>query len=123
MQQNDLFSIWHPYTEWECYQSGMWESRGPKRKNIEAASAVLGVADVCEKAMRNAIKQYPKAAEHHLTKLGNRRPWIGQAACVAYGATEEETRLAWCNLLTDEQREIANAIADVVIADWERGDA
>lgn len=121
MQKSDLFSVWLPYTDWECWKHGMWANRRPKKVNITSAALVLSAPDRCEDAMRSALQRFKRSALHHLTKFGNRRPWVGQAACLdACGATEEETRLAWCVVLTEAQREVANAKADLVIAEWER---
>jgi hypothetical protein len=112
--------VFHPYTEWEDYQAGMW---GPVAVDAHtaAAAAVLGEPDVFYGAAVDMLAAWPKAAEHNLTNLEqNRRAWVGQAACCyLVGVPESATRLAWWLLLLDE-RDAANAVADRVISEWER---
>jgi hypothetical protein len=74
--------------------------------------------------MEEAVEAYPISAEQHLSKPYGRRPWMGQAACCyALSATEEETRIAWNFYMTPEAQASANAIADQVIAEWEKANA
>ena len=115
----DLFERWHPFWKWE--DLSMWEQRKNQMLRIQECARVLATPVLCREAMEKAISSYPISAEQHLSKSTGRRPWIGQAACcVALGATEEETRIAWNFYMTPEQQDSANAIADEVIADWER---
>lgn len=121
MNQSDLFDVWLPYTEWECYHAGMWANRSIDEKKIKLVRFILGNETACQTYMRDAIKEYPKSAMHHLTKFTNRKPWLGQAACLsAFGATEHETRIGWCSVMNDDERELANTIAEKIIAEWER---
>lgn len=87
---------------------------------VQQAARLLSTPDDCRTAMVRAVNEYPISAEQHLTKQQGRRPWIGQAACcIALGATEEETRIAWNFYMTEDAQRSANAIADEVIASWE----
>lgn len=89
--------------------------------NIQKCARLLADKDQCRAAMQKAVDQFPISAEQHLSKSLGRRPWIGQAACCAViGATEEETRIAWNFYMTPQEQDSANAIADEVIANWER---
>jgi hypothetical protein len=91
---------------------------------IQACAKVLADPERCRASMLRAIHVYPISAEQHLSKSTGRRPWMGQAACsAAIGATEEETRIAWNFYMTPEEQASANAIADDVIAQWERANA
>ena len=117
---NDLFERWHPYWNWECYQDGMWKQRRKQMLKIQQCARVLSNADLCRAAMVDAIEAYPISAEQHLSKREGRRPWMGQAACsAALGATEEETRVAWNFYMSEESQNLANEIADEIIAEWE----
>lgn len=101
---------------------GMWDNRRNDRQRIAEAKAVLTDPAKCREAMLGAIGQWPISAQQHLSKVHtNRRPWLGQAACAfAASATEEETRIAWNFHMTREAQDSANAIADELIAQWER---
>lgn len=91
---------------------------------IQECAKVLTNPVRCREAMQQAIDLYPISAEQHLSKLGNRRPWMGQSACCAMlGATEEETRVAWNFYMTQAAQASANAIADEVINKWENSNA
>jgi hypothetical protein len=116
---SDLFERWHPYWDWECYQSGMWVNKRNQNTKILECADLLSNPDTCKEAMLLALSIYHKSAEQHLTKPVGRRPWLGQAACcVALGATEEETRMAWNTHMTRIAQDRANAIADALIFDW-----
>ncbi len=91
---------------------------------IQQCAALLSDKDKCLKAMLRAVNEYPISAEQHLTKSQGRRPWIGQAACcVELGANEEEVRIAWNFYMKPDSQELANRIADGVIAEWEFNNA
>ena len=121
---NDLFERWHPYWNWECYQDGMWQQRRNQLNKVQQAAKLLSTKDGCLNAMQKAIEQYPISAQQHLSKGYGKRPWMGQAAClVELGASEEETRIAWNFYMTKEAQDIANVIADGVIAHWEQNNA
>ena len=91
---------------------------------VQQCARLLSNETQCRIAMQEAVDKYPISAEQHLTKPTGRRPWIGWAACsVALGATEEETRIAWNFYMTGEAQDMANRVADEVIAQWERANA
>jgi len=71
--------------------------------------------------MMKALEMWPISCEQNLShKSNNRQAWIGHAACfLAIGSPEDVTREAWW-MLTDEQRDLANAQADIAIADFEK---
>ena len=66
--------------------------------------------------MRWVAYNWPFSAEMNLTNRGlNRQAWLGQAACChKHGVPEYLTKKAW-HLLNDDQRNIANGVADEVI--------
>lgn len=114
--------VWHPYTDWEDYRAGMYGNckdfvaeRGLSIDLLRDAGGAL------PEAMMDAVLVWPIAAEHNLTDLGsNRRSWVGQAACcLAHNATQFATCSAWWEL-SDDERDAANAVADVTIDRWER---
>lgn len=123
--KSDLFEMWHPYWNWECFMNGMWDNRKNDSQRIAAARETLSDAAICRESMKEAIETWPISAQQHLSKAHtNRRPWLGWAACAwRCGATEEETRIAWNFYMTATEQDSANTIADDLIAQWERTNA
>jgi hypothetical protein len=117
----DFFDVWLPYTEWECYQDGMWKDISPRKEVVKRAKIVLANPGLCVEAMKGAVINYRHSAMHHLSKYhSNRNPWMGQSACCyLVGATEEETRIAWSQMNQVQQIK-ANEISQNVIKMWER---
>jgi hypothetical protein len=112
--------VFHPYTTWEDWQAGMW--RQPLNPTAEMGQAVhiLSSPSVFLDAARRMLRDWPNAAEHNLTDLGqNRRSWVGQATCCHLARIPEtSTRLAWWTLSAAEQV-AANQVADQAVAEWE----
>lgn len=113
--------IYHPFWLWE--DLGMWRRvHGKERDEIrERAVTFTGDHLAYGAAMLQVLDAYPLACEHNLTDLAqNRQAWIGHAAChLAHNMPEDIVREAW-GRLTDEQRDAANAQADIAILEWER---
>ena len=111
----------HHYEEWEDYQCGMYDELKEGRANrVELAQTLLSSQRICERWMREVKKRWRIACEQVFSNPQvNRKAWLGQAACCLYaGVKEDETREAWW-LLTDGEREAANAIAETIISEWE----
>lgn len=71
-------------------------------------------------AMYQAIEEWPISCQVNLTnRANNRQAWLGHAACcIAIDCPEEPTRTAWW-MLTQEQRDAADAAAAEAIEVWE----
>lgn len=69
-----------------------------------------------KQAMLKVIQSWPIASEFNLTDTkGNRKSWLGQAACcIECCSPEIITRHAWMKL-SESQREAANKVAQEVI--------
>jgi len=108
----------YPYHEWEDYRAGLYGLTW--FGTMTQAADLLCDPDTLEAEMRRAVREWPKAAEHHLTDGGmNQRAWLGWAACgISKSVPAHLTRAAWWTL-TDEQQRKANAAADAVIAEFE----
>lgn len=104
----------YPYWEWEDYHAGLYSLDEVDGTTSDAVE-VLRSPRLME-LMQAAVKEYPKAAAHHLTDDGlNQRAWLGWAACLlAKQVPSHRTRSAWWQLTEDERGE-ANAVADRVI--------
>lgn len=114
--------IYYRYELWEDYINGMYqECKQGRKERVETAACILGNAELCRKAMEKVVSDWPIATEYNLSNAGvNRKAWLGQAACSCYaGVHEDETREAW-GIMTDAQRNMANAIAQEIIVEWVR---
>lgn len=110
----------HPYYEWEDYQSGMYdELKQGREQRIELAAFLLSSPKNLDHFMREVTVRWKLATEQNFTNTSfNRKSWLGQAACNLFaGVKEDETRSAWWKI-TDQQRREANAIADNIINEW-----
>lgn len=111
--------VYHHYAGWEDWKAGMYKkNRGTWR--VRAAQDLLSSGEQCLKAMKSVVAKWPIATEHNLTNNAqNRRAWMGWAACcLVHGANRYATCEAWA-LLSEQERDIANACADTVIHQWE----
>lgn len=113
---------WHELEE-NLPHGGMWKIPEPSRRAayiVRAAELMVDV-DAFIKAMRRALKEWPKSVAQALTTPGmNHRAWLGHAGCfLATGSPEETTRLGWHELDAAEQY-AANAAADQVISEWRK---
>lgn len=113
---------YHPYYEWEDYQSGMYdELKDGREHRVKLAVKLLSHPLICYQFMKEVTVRWKVATEHVFTNITcNRKSWLGQSACHLFaGVKEDETREAW-KYLTIEQRKKANDIAKEVIKEWER---
>lgn len=115
--------IYEPYWKWEDFQNGMYDLPRPDREDALLAKAAELLRDrwMFKGAVTRLIREWPVAAAVNLTnRESNRRAWIGQAACcLLCNVPEVVTRKAWKSL-TDEERRVANRIAEKAIRFYER---
>jgi hypothetical protein len=110
-----------PWSEWEDYRGGMYGTE-MNLTRLDQSAALLRDPERFRETAREMLREWPNAARHNLIHMwSGRRAWIGQASCCySHRATSVTTRHAWGTLTNDEQR-AANAVADEVHAEWERG--
>lgn len=111
--------IWHNFEKWEDHKNGMYNSRNEVDK-VELSRALLIVPYNLFTNMVLVTNKWIFCSEHNLSNTAfNRKAWLGWASCCyCHGATDQETRNAW-NLLTAEEKNIANRVALEVIDGWE----
>jgi len=105
----------------EDYQNGQYTMKPYNEATVRAhAKELLVDTELLYLYMKLVARLWPVAAEANLTNTGrNRQAWLGQAAANMYCmAPEGSTKEAW-RLLTEEQQDKANMVADRVIAEWE----
>jgi hypothetical protein len=100
----------------------MWRkvSAAERIELLENARVFTGDASLYGSWMIRVTVDWPISCEQNLGFMGqNRQAWIGHAACChAIQCPEDVTRQAWW-LLTQDQRDAANAVADESIEAWE----
>jgi hypothetical protein len=119
----DLFEVWVPYWEWEEVSANMWGSTENKKQLLNEAIKFTGNHELYGEWMMKVVNFWPISCKHHLSKNGDKRSWIGHAACaMAFNCPEEIVRLAW-GKLTIEQQQKANEKAQKAIDFWRKKNA
>lgn len=123
MNHKRIKQIYRNCLEWEDLKNGMYQNSKSKKHDVFLAKSksLLSNAKRLKIAMRMVVVEWPICSEVHLTNVSeNRRAWMGWAACnFVHGSPEFITREAWA-LLSDDQREKANKVAEIVISEWEQ---
>lgn len=113
--------IYHPYHELEEFKMGMWKIvRGDDRsKNSQRAADLMRDTDRFIFWMTKVANEWTKSCEHNLTcEESNRLAWLGHAGCLlGANSPEENTRIGWHTLTTEEQ-DAANEAAQTVLNGW-----
>lgn len=120
---DDMEKVYHNFEKWEDWKSGFYRTIENKQRDFFRANSVSLLSNSSELfiEMKRVVCDWKFSSEENLTNLClNRRAWLGQAACChGYRTPEDLTREAW-GLLSKEQQNQANAIADQVIKFWEK---
>lgn len=120
--RSEALRKFHHYSRWEEFSGGMWRKVGVAERVelLEMARVFTGDASLYGSWMVRVTVEWPVSCEQNLGFTGqNRQAWIGHAACcLAIHCPEDVTRAAWW-LLTQSQRDAANAVADQAIEAWE----
>lgn len=114
--------VYYHYTLWEDFQHGMYnEDKDGRNERVKQAVSLLSNRELLFEYMTRVANEWKYAVEQTFTNPGiNHQAFLGQTACCLYaGIKEDETREAW-GLLQEEQRHIANQVADRVYDNWVR---
>ena len=119
--------IYHHYSKWEDVKNGILKNGFDEKTTEELtqmAKSLLCDSDEFYKFAKKVINEWEYASEQHLSnKSRNRQAWIGQATCCyRYGVPEYITKYAW-RMMTKEEQDEANYIADGIIKLWEERNA
>ena len=114
--------VHHPFTKWEEIPYNMYQidfDGEAKQDLINEAVYLLSTPNVLQTYMKRTTIEWPNSTEHHMTNSSrNKQAWLGQAACALFAKIPEDcTKQAW-SMLSDEQRQAANLVADGIIKDW-----
>jgi len=114
--------IYHTWDKWECYPAGFYDNNPPK--GIKPKDAVdeykIFLADIprFSSALQRVITEWPTSCEHYLTNENmNRIAWLGQAAMCIDSGVPSSFRAGY-NLLTEEQKALADGAALVALNQW-----
>lgn len=119
--------IYHHYSLWEDVKNGILEEKYNEYETedltLKAKALLCSKEDFAEIATK-VIKNWKYASEQHLSNISrNRRAWLGQASCCyKWGVPEYITKYAW-RMMTKEEQDNANYIADLIITAWEEENA
>lgn len=119
--------IYHNYLLWEDVKNGILEDNYNEYETedltFKAKELLCSPEDFAEIATR-VIKNWKYASEQHLSnKSRNRQAWLGQASCCyKWRVPEYITKYAW-RMMTKEEQDKANHIADLIIKAWEEENA
>lgn len=123
MSKPKLRRVFHPYTDWEDANAGMWRNvSGEARVELlHRVTAFMTNTTEFYRFMLRVVAEWPIACAVNLsTRSINRQAWIGHAACaMATKSPEDVTRQGW-HLLSRPLQDAANNAADDAIAVWER---
>lgn len=115
--------VYHHYEKWEDWKDGLYRlTLDPVDEILISRSArLLSDPELFHINALRVITAWPYSAAVNLSNRSrNRQAWLGQASCCfACGSPEDLTKQAWHRLSPAEQ-DAANAVADRVIAEWER---
>lgn len=109
--------VWTPYWEWEDWINGMW---GPEQEGqLQQAIEFTGDWVRYGQAMKEVIVAWPRTMLNSLTNPSiNQRAFLGHCAVsFRLKIPESVTRAAW-KQLTDEQRRLADLVAQQTIDEW-----
>lgn len=116
MKQTKPVRIYHPWTKWECYKAGFFETSAPEGMDADEAQLhycyFLKDLKKFGDAMARVFKEWPHSCEQFLTNpTMNRIAWLGQASmCITSGIPS--TFRGGFKLLTPEEQDAANRLAE-----------
>ena len=119
--------LYHHYDKWEDVKNGILDN---EFNEIETEALTFKAKELlCDskefyKVALEVIRNWVYSSEQHLSNRSrNRQAWIGQASCCyKYKIPEHITKYAW-RLMTKEEQDKANYIADGIINLWEKQNA
>lgn len=109
------------YEKWECWKHDLYKTRKVDDEKVIKCRDILQDVALCDKWFSIVSREWPNSSKVHLSnRTINRQAWLGHAAfCISHGSNENEGILGW-HLITPEQQQRANAIADYYINLFER---
>lgn len=114
--------IYHPWDKWECYRHNFYGgvSEDFERDNtLELYASLLRDPVKFETALNTIISTWKYSCEHNLSHEGmNRVAYLGQASCALVYRVPNHMSMSGYNLLTDEEKVAADALAQKYLDLW-----
>lgn len=117
-----MLRIYHQYSKWECYPSGLYEPQPPDGMTAQQANDAYEefLRDISrfELALIRVLDEWRFSCEHYLSnEKMNRIAWLGQAAMCIETRVPAGYRGGFNQLLLSEQ-EMANESALTALNIW-----
>lgn len=115
--------IYHPYEKWEDYKAGFYDNiSGEKKKELLLKVVELfSSKKLTKKYMQKVINEWTYSCEHNLSNYSmNRIAYLGQSACCLFAGIPSTITMEGWNMVSKENRDIADKIADKLIQNWEK---
>jgi len=113
--------IYHTWDKWECFPCGFYDSKKPgmtKDECEEEYRKLLSDCDWFAEVLNKVITEWKHSCEHYLSNSNmNRIAWLGQA-CLSYELNIPACYRGGYNLLSEEEKEKADAVALVYLNKW-----
>ena len=102
----------HPYTEWECFKNGMYNTSLDSLEMQEKAIQCFLNIELFNNFCFGVINNWKNSCEEHLNNSSlNKIAYMGQCAlCYGFNIPEITTKKAW-SFIDEKQKEILNKIA------------
>jgi hypothetical protein len=114
--------IFHPWDKWEDYRHNFYggvTGDYPKDDGLATYASLLRDLDKFEAALKVITKEWTYSCEHNLTNAAlNRVAYLGQASCALVFKVPHSVCMGGYNLLTDEEKAAADALAQKYLDQW-----
>lgn len=114
--------IFHPWDKWEDYQYNFYggaTDEWQRDKTMELYAGLLRDLPRFEAALKTIISEWKHACEHNLSNESmNRVAYLGQASCALVYKVPHTNSMGGYNLLTDEEKAAADAMAQKYLDIW-----
>jgi hypothetical protein len=117
--------IYHPWDKWEDYKHNFYggvRDDYPRDNTLKLYADFLRNLPAFEAALKTITSEWKYSCEHNLTNISmNRIAYLGQASCALTYGVPHSLSMGGYNLLTDEEKIAADAMAQKYLSIWEAG--
>ena len=114
--------IYHHYCKWEDYPNGFYDNLSGKNKDYLKLKVVelFSSQELTETYMKKVIDEWIYSCEQNLSNDSmNKIAYLGQAACCIYANIPSTITMDAWHLVSKENRDKSDMIADKLIKEWE----
>lgn len=114
--------IYHPWHLWEDFKHNFYggsDTETKKDKTLKLYASLLRDLPRFEEALKTIINEWKHSCEHNLSNESmNRIAYLGQASCSLVYKVPHTMSMAGYNLLNDEEKIAADALAQKYLDLW-----